>query len=136
MKEIIPCLNKEKTKDNNTLVSIFLLKSVFLIELFYLTCSSCESLSTCVERMAVRACINLDFFTCRTCFKFCTARCTYNLSLVVIWMNSVFHVIQSPFCLMPLYVHKESALRIYHIMCDVAIEKLIGPTQTCLYHVT
>ena len=34
-------------------VFTFLLKSVFLIELFYAALCLCESLTSCVERMAV-----------------------------------------------------------------------------------
>lgn len=88
-----------------------LFQSVLLVELFYTACCLSESLSASVERMAVAAGIYSDLLENGTCFEFGTAGCADNLCLVVIRMNTLFHVLSS-FRLMPLYVHKESCDRI------------------------
>ena len=95
-------------KEKSSFLS-FLLKSVFLIELLDTTLCLSESLTACVERVAVGAGVNSDFLQNGTCFEFCAAACADDLRLVILRMCVCLHFLSLPSDLKPLCVLKESA---------------------------
>ena len=94
-------IKKEVGADSCSHLSVpcrgLLLKAVLLVELIDAAlCGSC-SLLTRVERMALRAYLDVDFLLCRACHE-CVAAVACYCALLILRMNSFLHYNVPPGC--------------------------------------